>query len=61
MTLDIEELTKYSGQGKCDQIRIWDCFANFREQLLAWAQSKDWVVVENSNLCLDLVDSGNFM
>ena len=62
--LDIAALAEYSGQGKCDSFGIWNCLENFREQLRAWAQSKDWLVVENSSLCFmmkRILDIGNFM
>ena len=42
MTLDITELTKYSGQGKCSQIHCYGYVDVFKEELMTWAQRKNW-------------------
>ena len=40
VTLDIDALTKYSGQGKCRE--IWWRWDRYGEQLRTWATSKNW-------------------
>ena len=40
MTLDITELTKYSGQGRCSHLQCY--LKEYREELSAWALSKNW-------------------
>ena len=40
MTLDITELTRYSGQGKCSHLQCY--LKEYREELSAWALSKNW-------------------
>ena len=42
MTLDIAELTKYSGQGKCSQIHCYGYVDVFKEELMTWAQRNNW-------------------
>ena len=44
MTLDIAELTKYSGQGKCSHIQCYGYVYNnvFKEELGTRAQIKNW-------------------
>ena len=43
VTLDIEALTEYSGQGICREVKCYDnTAARYREDLRAWARSKKW-------------------
>ena len=45
VTLDMEALAKYSGQGVCRQVEIevnTDTAARYREDLLTWARSRNW-------------------
>ena len=43
VTLDIEALTEYSGQGRCWEVRLWDeTVARNREELRTWAKSRNW-------------------
>ena len=44
MTLDINALTQYSGQGKCSKIHCYGYVYNkvFKEELETWAQRKNW-------------------
>ena len=45
VTLDISSLIEYSGQGKCSELGCYDeVAARYREQLLAWATSRNWAV-----------------
>ena len=49
VTLDIEALAKYSGQGKCLQIGVFwreadDSLAKYTEKLTQWAKCKDWFI-----------------
>ena len=56
LTLSIATLTQYSGQGKCREVRCdHNIPARYREQLVTWAKSKDWDVIDNRDriwLCL---------
>ena len=48
VTLDIRDLMKYSGQGKCWVVRcLSDTADRYREQLRTWATNKNWEVTEN--------------
>ena len=43
VTLDIEVLTEYSGQGQCNDILLHnDTEERYREELLTWAKIKNW-------------------
>ena len=45
VTLDIWDLMKYSGQGKCKRVECYgDNVPRYREQLLTWATSNNWTV-----------------
>ena len=52
LTLDIEALTKYSGQGRCWEVRLdrpvkemeMDTAASYREELRTWARVRNWKV-----------------
>jgi len=45
VTLDIEALAQYSGQGVCWKVWLWeDTVARYGEQLRTWARTKDWRV-----------------
>ena len=48
VTLDIEALTEYSGEGECREVELWnDTATRYREQLRTWARSKDWKVSQD--------------
>jgi len=50
VTLDIEALVKYSGQGKCRTVRCYgDTAANYRGEMISWAKSRNWAVVHDTN------------
>jgi len=45
VTLDIEAMTEYSGQGQCNIMKLaGDSAARYREVLRTWARSKKWRV-----------------
>ena len=46
VTLDMEALAEYSGQGVCRQVELvrGDAAARYREELRKWARSKNWKV-----------------
>ena len=56
LTLNVATLTQYSGQGKCRGVQSLQCghnmAARYREELVTWAKSKDWVVVDNRNFAV---------
>ena len=71
VTLDIEALAKYSGQGKCLQIGVFwreadDSLAKYTEKLTHWAKCKDWNkgtyynVKDNCNI-IGFTRNGNFL
>ena len=46
LTLDIKILMEYSGQGKCKEMKCFrDTAVRYKEQLRAWATSRNWQVV----------------
>ena len=48
VTLDIEALVKYSGQGKCRTVRCYgDTAARYRGEMITWAKSRNWAVVHD--------------
>merc|ERR1711971_1337541 len=48
VTLDIEALVKYSGQGRCRDVACWgDTAARYREEMISWAKSRNWAVVND--------------
>ena len=43
VTLDIEALTEYSGQGVCKYVNFWgDTADRYREEMRTWARSRNW-------------------
>ena len=42
MTLDVNALTQYSGQGKCNHIQCYAYNKVYKEKLMTWAQRKNW-------------------
>ena len=44
VTLDIEALVEYSGQGECRKVTLRD--DRYRDQMRTWARSKNWKVEE---------------
>ena len=50
MTLDVEALMAYSGQGECGEVEGEDeAGARYREYLRAWAASRNWAVTEGED------------
>ena len=49
VTLDIEALTEYSGEGECREVELRgdDTATRYRDQLRTWARSKDWKVSQD--------------
>ena len=41
-SLDIRALTRYSGQGRCKNLIIWDSGDRYLEEVRSWAQKQDW-------------------
>ena len=54
VTLNIEALAGYSGQGRCRALYCFgDNAARYKEDLSAWAQNRNWEVTEiNGSLYL---------
>ena len=45
LTLDMEALAEYSGQGVCSKVTLYDdTAARYRGELVTWARSRDWRV-----------------
>ena len=42
VTLDIEALTEYSGQGVCREVWLWNTAARYREEMRTWARSRSF-------------------
>ena len=51
MTLDIEALVKYSGQGKCGLVGI-PTWYRYREQLRSWAKQRNWIFHCNNSIVM---------
>ena len=55
VTLDIESLTQYSGQGACSKLMLyyeaWDRSGDtrYREELKTWARSRNWKVAQDGD------------
>ena len=50
VTLDVEALMAYSGQGECGEVEGEDeAGARYREYLRAWAASRNWAVTEGED------------
>ena len=62
VTLDIEALAEYSGQGRCKYLRFSDqkfedTKEKYRQELKTWARSKDWTIDDQGGkLKLNAVD-----
>ena len=48
VTLDMEELAKYNGQGHCSWLELWDdnMMLRYGERLREWAADQGWTVTE---------------
>ena len=45
MTLDIEALTEYNGQGRCKEVRAYGFVATkYKEDMRTWASNRNWRV-----------------
>ena len=42
VTLDIEALAEYSGQGMCKKVKLFSKNENYRKELWTWARSRNW-------------------
>ena len=51
MTLDIEALAKYSGQGKCRYITCWSP-TWYREELRSWANQRNWILKRDDDVSI---------
>ena len=62
VTLDIEELTQYDGQGRCTALRVWrDKRYRHQRRLKGWAEDAGWTVTVDSDalltcICINLPD-----
>ena len=46
VTLDVEALAEYSGQGVCREVRLLgDTAARYKEELRTWASNRNWRVI----------------
>ena len=55
VTLDIETLVEYSGQGRCKEITLSnETLVRYSEELRTWARSRNW---EENLLCEELAPS----
>ena len=55
VTLDIEVLVQYSGQGKCRQVECRDgTAARYSDQLKIWATSRNWEVTTRTRPALNV-------
>ena len=55
VTLDIEALAEYSGQGECKEVvLIWDTRDRYRREMKTWARSKNWIVSRDTKWGLNL-------
>ena len=51
VTLDIEALAEYSGQGVCRYVRLLcDTADRYREELSTWARNRDWRVSQDGGI-----------
>ena len=52
VTLDIESVVKYSGQGECRAVMLqWpDPVDRYREELVTWARSRNWRIAKDGGL-----------
>ena len=48
VTLDINTLMGYSGQGKCRRVELyWDTSPRYRGELMIWSKMNKWTVTRN--------------
>ena len=50
VTLDIAELVKYSGEGRCNSFEYYDTEAGDGIKLEAWAGNKSWTLSKNGKV-----------
>ena len=51
VTLDVDTLAQYDGEGKCEEVVLWmDTRERYRDQLKAWAENMGWQVQEISDM-----------
>ena len=48
VSLDIRALTRYSGQGRCQNLMIWDSGDRYLEEVRSWAQRRDWDITHDN-------------
>ena len=48
--LDLTELVKYSGQGRCTSFECYDTGARHRKKLETWAKNNSWTLNKNGNV-----------
>ena len=53
VTMDIEELTRYDGQGRCSGLVVVGHIRN-RDRLRGWAAHKGWTVTEDNDTRLEI-------
>ena len=51
MSLDIEALVKYSGEGKCRHITCWSP-TWYREELRTWAEQRNWRLARDDDISI---------
>ena len=65
VTLDIEALTEYSGQGRCRGMELevsTDTAARYSEELRTWAKSRNWrLEYDEDNVLLKIMTEEKFM
>ena len=45
VTLDLSELMKYNGEGRCKSFECYDSGARYGKALKAWAKHKSWTLI----------------
>ena len=56
VTLDIEELTQYDGQGRCNELVVWGhTRIRYRDRLRGWAADKGWRVAGDDGTWLKMM------
>ena len=63
VTLDIEALTEYSGQGVCRKVELFldESYTadRYREGMRTWARNRNWRVAINGNILTFTIKSGD--
>ena len=50
VTLDMDALSEYSGQGVCREVSLWyDTAARYKEELKQWAGNRNWRVTKDTD------------